>query len=127
MSLQLHIEEAVNRLVSIARSRHLTNASNQSLIYQKKLKEAQDYKAAENPNLDDYPFIKADKEAYGDEDANTTADRIISAETAQNAQLAAIEKARHIAKASLLAAETHEETVAAMNTLRASLDLENVI
>ena len=112
---------AIDKAAAAASSRYITVGAGQGMRYLKKLAQAEAYLAAETPNIDDYPIIKAEADAM-EEDYGTRAQVIVDIATAWETIAASIEAARISGKAAVNAAEANEGVITARDTAVGTLE-----
>lgn len=97
--VQLYLTTNIKRITDNKKKVYLTE--NNDFIYRTKLEECKTFALALSPsdvenghNLEDYPFIKAEKEEYNDSDTTTTINRILNAYNLSTEKLSQIERYR---------------------------------
>lgn len=111
----------IDSMISNKRKEYLTDTANQSLVYLEKYQDAINYKNAFIKDINDYPYVKEDMEEFGDENAMTSADRIIDARNNAIEKNVLTEKYRRRALLQFDSVETIDEAFIIIEELKTNL------
>lgn len=109
--LKVEACDAIDKAASDACARYITQGVGQSMRYTAKVNEVKAYLAADTPNINDYPMLKAEAEAVG-EDYTTRAALIMAKNDAWYALGTQIEVARVAGKEAVRASADGDAAVA---------------